>query len=354
MHPDLTLLGGRLLVIGPWPEPKGGVSIHVRRFCERLKEGGASPGLIDESRVVKSGIPNLRQMGYLTYLRLLAAHTIIHVHSGNSWVRLAHVVAGRLLGRKVVLTVHSFRGSSATRLLTWLAAYLSTRVIAVSADIARSLHGQVLVAPAFIRPVATELSASEQIRRRFDAWRSEGKIVMVANASRIVEYKGHDLYGLDLLVELFERPEIRSRYACWFAISAGDPKQAEVVSAKEKLRELRAIDQFEIDFSSCDFSGLIEISDIFVRPTRSDGDAISIREALLLGRKVVASNCSVRPPSVILFESGNSEALADALAQADTARTPPVSAEDYFWDVVECYQGLLEPCGASRSTASTG
>jgi glycosyltransferase involved in cell wall biosynthesis len=53
----------------------------------------------------------------------------------------------------------------------------------------------------------------------------------------------------------------------------------------------------------------------FVRPTRADGDAVSIREAISAGVPVVASDVVGRPPGVLTFPVGNSEELAAALQE---------------------------------------
>ena len=49
--------------------------------------------------------------------------------------------------------------------------------------------------------------------------------------------------------------------------------------------------------------------DLFIRPSYSDGDANSIREALYFGVPVVASDCVRRPNSVITFNTGDKKAF---------------------------------------------
>jgi glycosyltransferase involved in cell wall biosynthesis len=54
--------------------------------------------------------------------------------------------------------------------------------------------------------------------------------------------------------------------------------------------------------------------DLFVRPTRADGDALSVREAVALGRPVVASAVGLRPSGCRLVSPGDPEALAAEMA----------------------------------------
>jgi glycosyltransferase involved in cell wall biosynthesis len=59
---------------------------------------------------------------------------------------------------------------------------------------------------------------------------------------------------------------------------------------------------------------LMSKSDLFVRPTYQDGDAISVREAVAAGVPVVASNVGTRPPGVALFRAGNVDELTKTLS----------------------------------------
>src|SRR5256714_938932 len=67
---------------------------------------------------------------------------------------------------------------------------------------------------------------------------------------------------------------------------------------------------------------LIGGGDVFVRPTLADGDSVSLREAVVLGRVVVATAVGTRPAEARLVPPGDSRALADALREAGQA--PPL------------------------------
>lgn len=61
---------------------------------------------------------------------------------------------------------------------------------------------------------------------------------------------------------------------------------------------------------------LMQQADVVLRPTLFDGDAISVREALQLGRPVVATRTAFRPDGVVLIESSRAEHLVSGI---DTA-----------------------------------
>jgi glycosyltransferase involved in cell wall biosynthesis len=94
--------------------------------------------------------------------------------------------------------------------------------------------------------------------------------------------------------------------------------------------------------------GVMAACDVFVRPTRSDGDAVSVREALALGRTVVASAAGHRPPGCLLFPPGDAAALSAQMAAA--ARLPrgapvAVSSRDPFEVIREVYASLWDHRG---------
>ena len=64
---------------------------------------------------------------------------------------------------------------------------------------------------------------------------------------------------------------------------------------------------------------VVAAAESFVRPTLADGDAISVREALALGRRVVASAVGARPPEAALFPAGDAAAVRNEKLQC-TAR----------------------------------
>jgi glycosyltransferase involved in cell wall biosynthesis len=66
---------------------------------------------------------------------------------------------------------------------------------------------------------------------------------------------------------------------------------------------------------------------IFVRPTRADGDALSVREALAAGVPVVASDIVDRPSGVVSFPTGDGAAFAAALEPLLDGTPQPAGGE---------------------------
>ena len=61
---------------------------------------------------------------------------------------------------------------------------------------------------------------------------------------------------------------------------------------------------------------LFQRVDLFVRPTLSDGDSVSVREALYFNLPVVASDAVERPMGVHCFKQGDSQDFTETVKVA--------------------------------------
>jgi glycosyltransferase involved in cell wall biosynthesis len=124
------------------------------------------------------------------------------------------------------------------------------------------------------------------------------------------------IYGVDLLLPAFAALRARHPGAglVLFGLGSDDPA----------LRREGVLGLGEIPHAGA--LGVLREADVFVRPTRADGDAVTVREALALGRRVVASDVGHRPAGCLLFPAGDASALAARLADACAAPPPRAAA----------------------------
>ncbi|HEX4462384.1 MAG TPA: glycosyltransferase, partial [Polyangia bacterium] len=95
-------------------------------------------------------------------------------------------------------------------------------------------------------------------------------------------------------------------------------------------------------------------ADVFVRPTLADGDAISVREALALGRPVVASRVGARPAGIFGFPAGDAAACAEQVFLAvDNALPEFAPQSDCLPALLDLYRhiGAAVTNGTSLATA---
>lgn len=115
---------------------------------------------------------------------------------------------------------------------------------------------------------------------------------------------GVDLYGIDLCVDLLHRctekfPNIGLLFALGDPCAHGDY----LGMMQRKLNSLGIDRNFHFMTGQKELWPLFKVADLSVRPTVSDGDAISVRESLYFGCPVIASDAAQRPGETIVFKS---------------------------------------------------
>jgi glycosyltransferase involved in cell wall biosynthesis len=89
-------------------------------------------------------------------------------------------------------------------------------------------------------------------------------------------------------------------------------------------------------------------SDVFLRPTNTDGDAVSIREALYLGTPVVTSDAVPRPEPCVLFANRDMKDFEKKVRQTLSAlpelraRVRDYNLQDNAMPILELYRQLME------------
>jgi glycosyltransferase involved in cell wall biosynthesis len=103
------------------------------------------------------------------------------------------------------------------------------------------------------------------------------------------------------------------------------------------------------------FLAVLAAADVYIRASLYDGDSLAVREALDLGKAVIASDCAVRPAGCALFQTGSQESLDSALRSAvrqprfDQARPDQQGSTE----LLELYADLLAGAGkTARMTAA--
>ena len=334
-----------LLLIGPLPEPKGGVSIHIQRLG-RILEKDFKVHYIDESRVIKPGLYNIRSRKISPYLQLIRSADIVHIQSSLTILRCFHLLIAKILFRKRVLaTIHSIWGKSESEiLLIRLTLKLADRVIAVNSNILEILKpANSIVQPAFIPPdLDMEPGLPDQVSSWLEKQRKQSRKIIAGNAFRIELYEGQDLYGIDLCLDMMQRLVHGEGLpiSLIFMVSSLDRAGKILEEYLMQIKELGLEDHILLACINLSFVRLLTHTDIVIRPTCTDGDALTIREALYLGKPVIASDVIERPTNTIIFRNRDATDFSEKVLSVISGRHPTTANDETLESYRDFYLAL--------------
>ena len=322
-----------IVLIGPFPPPIGGVSVHLQRLIHLL-DNKVSFAFIDESRRKKKDIYNLRSFNLLGYFKIVKKADVVHIHSGPFVLRFFHIVICRLLLKKyTVVTIHFDPGFGSLMGITKLLLSFCNHSILVSENgyerMKTTSACKYHMIPAFLPPdINRELELPKDVLSWLCQKRQEGKIICISNAQSIRFYNNQDLYGLDICIEAFKL--LDNDFCLVYVISDSGPNSSIIQEYKKRIENYGLSDKILIWENALSFIRLICEAKIVLRTTNTDGDSLTIREALYFNKIVVASDVVNRPDGVLIFKNRNVEDLALAIKKAKNNNSPKTGNIDYL------------------------
>ena len=165
------------------------------------------------------------------------------------------------------------------------------------------------ILPAFLPPTQAEyIGLSEDIL----FFRKQHSFLLSANAYKLRYENGIDIYGFDLLIQLVKSLKEKG-------INVGLVFCLPMIGDMEYYQKcLSSIKEMNIDDNILVVQREIpngfeiwKLSDLFIRPTYTDIEGISVKEALFCGTPAVASDVCKRPSEAVLFKNRSYEDLEE-------------------------------------------
>lgn len=312
----------KVLIIGTIPSTSGvgGVTVHVARLCEALKENSVVFELCDYKV-----LPFTAQIG------MIKRSKIVHLHVSNPFLRLFYVSICRLLSKKVILTFHGNLGrfGALKNLIDLYALRLCNVPIMINNDSyikAKYYNSRSVLIPAYI-PEKSKPELPDEVKDIILKYKSKGKIIVSTNAS-YMQFSdiGDEIYGIHFLVQFFkDRDE--------YILIVSDPSgQYSEYYRDENLKNVCIFKQKH------SYASLLSYSDIMIRATATDGDSLSVREALDLGVRVIATDCVDRPVGVLLFKYNDEQSLIESLLRQNSEEILNSPKNDVVTSIIELYK----------------
>lgn len=326
----------KILLIGSYPPPYGGCSVHIQRLRECLRDEFdiSVLDLYSASRP-EDGRDHIYRCGTSRPINLLKAilklgkirANLIHFHvaaMGN--FLFAGFLFLAFIGKntKKVISIHSGSftintanmGTVKKRLLSRLMRKFD-HIISVNAeqrDLLESLGVQperLMVAPAFLPPVA---AAGERVQDVVANLKKKKQRILISSGYAL------PIYGFKLIVDMLSaNADLRDAFAVIFCFY--NTYDAGYLAAVQAALEDDIDFAIFRDLDPSEFAFVLSQSDLYIRATDRDGDAVAIREAAFFGKKIIASDVVKRPGGVVLFDISSAASLADAVrtSMRDTA-----------------------------------
>lgn len=346
----------RVLQLGPFAPPHGGVQANLAAIREALLRRGFSCPVITLTRFkgATTDDPEVyRPQSTFQLIRCLMSmrYDIAHLHlGGNLTFRLLCLTLFCVLipGRRFVLTFHSggFASSPAGRTARpWtLRGFVFRRVdkiIGVNREIIE-LFGRFGVAPSrllLIPPHALKLPSSdtripEDLKRFLEA---HSPVILSVG---LLEHE----YNLPMQIEVLGL--VRETYPNAGLIMIGSGTQEKDLRYLIEKQSWADHIMLTGDIEHAVTIRVIAESDLMLRTTVYDGDAISVREALYLGTPVIATDNGMRPEGVRLIPRADLGELHQAIKEQLAGPAEVISQVDdrneNIQAVLALYQELLD------------
>lgn len=299
----------KILLVGGYPPPYGGVSVHIYRLEKLLASEGKEVSVFNIGNQKKGDL-----LFYFKFIKtlLLNQFDLIHFHYPSKKIyQLTQFFSPKC---KSMLTIHNSRIEIGSN--SFLNKYHNSifKIIAVAEHVKHkildqysTLQDRITVKNAFIVPPIHEKEAiSSTYPESLNTFIKKQNTLIMANAWKIVFHQKEDLYGLDMCLQLMHNLYTQNKEidtGLIFAISDDQHEQEYIQKMKEYAKEKGVSERIYFLTGNYQIWPLFERIHIFVRPTNTDGDALSIREALHFGKTVIASDICDRPKGTITFKN---------------------------------------------------
>lgn len=315
----------RLLLLGALPPPIGGVATHVARLAQAAAKEGWDVIVADVNAAARCDRPfarviPLRQLvSPFRLLKSMMKTDVTHIHlsgANQPYIEAFLILLASCFKGQLVLTLHG--GGMVTR-----ASRLSKHQRRALAFALSRVDNLIVVGPQMIGGLALidpPLAHRAQIMNAYLPLQDPIVPPSDKDPITVVSSGGWSkTYGFDVLARALSSipaTDRRLRLRLFWYDVGGQTLQFE-----EDVRALLTQVGHEVEIlpATIDSGAAYAGADIYVRATRTDGDSISVREALDAGLLVIASDAVPRPEGTLTFRSEDSTNLADLLQEA--ART---------------------------------
>lgn len=313
-----AIVGKKILVFGPAPPPLGGVSVHIERVVHKLRQQNNTVIVFDttqQKKLLSTYAYKLLKVLYKEKPDIVYYHT---PYQRSSFLELLIVRMGKTLMRyKLCFIEHNCRylykqTPVFKRYMIHVLQTIDQHIFIGNTTYKEHCDNTIVrsryfsVESAFLPP---NLSDKEKIvatyPQELHAFLQVKRPLLLVNAFQLSLLDDKDLYGFDMCLQLLA--DLKGMYpdiGCVFAL-ANIGNQAHYDKLQAYIAQHNLGKHLFFLTGQRQLWPLFTKVDLFLRPTLSDGAAVSVEEALYFKVPVVASDVCARPEDVDLFHVGS-------------------------------------------------
>ena len=333
----------RILIVSPFPPLLGGVSVSSERLYNNLKEDGYD---VEKYNIIKFGHnPLLKIITFLWipfFILFRKKYDIIHFHVPSKARKIYVAFFKPFYKRaKIIFTLHGDITNLIGDKKTLWALGKADKIICVQKGDTAKLPTQLMVKskdiPAFIMPKNVTESDIPQDILAFVKDQSAPLILFYGSIR--LKQPLYDLYGIETTLDLCDYLESQKiSYKMLLLITYNSNDTGEVKFMENVIRRLDNREHIMlVKTPNFPLIPIYQYSQLYIRPTKTDGDSLAVREAIQMNCTTIASKNAVRPKEVITYS--NMEEFCSIVV--DAIKTPVINEiseqPDYYNQIKDLY-----------------
>jgi glycosyltransferase involved in cell wall biosynthesis/O-antigen/teichoic acid export membrane protein len=311
------IVGKRIAILGPYPPPLGGISVHIQRVKNKFINQHNEVRVFDTMHCCAKFFIHPWYI-FISLLRwkpaIIYYHTAYTYHGAFEFIPL--ICAARLLRSELILVEHDCRyldsRSYFFKIIFAVMMRFVTQQIFMGTVTYESYkkhnivvkQNSVIETP-FLPPEENEQAFVEKYPSEFDSFLAMHSPLISANAFQAVLVHEQDLYGIEWCIDLVTDLKNEFPNVGFIICISKIGNEKFFLSMVNKIKQYKLENSIYILLGNHLYWPILKKIDLFVRPTLSDNFGISIAEALHFGKKAIASDVCRRPKDTILFKGGD-------------------------------------------------
>ena len=350
-----------IIQIGPYPPPYGGISMYIKRMKKIMDSLNIENEVwnmfsdTEEYGVKKTKLKYLF-WNILSNRKSKILHYNISGIKGKEFIYLLNRTVGK--NKKNIMTLHGDckdlfieNKEKMVRVLNSFDVLICVKSGDKRVLSSYGVNTKIFEIPAYIKPIY-QSNDEKDIPSNVREFIEEAEFLISANGSISIN-NNEDLYGLDMLIELMgliihEYPTVKLIFCVLAKDKQTDEEKIYYKNLKKIIVERKLNQQiylFEVE--NTEFYPILKQSNMFIRPTNTDGDAVSIREALDFNIPCIASDVVVRPKEVKLFKNRDIMDLHRCFKEVkenneQNIKNKHISMEDNAEKILKIYSNLTK------------